>query len=165
LRAWRTSGEQLVQRLTERGDPSLTDFAPLPKAPTVESVEFVEFAVTASESSASAALLEGLGVPRVARHRSKDVDLHRAGAVNFVLNRERESLAHSFKLLHGPAVCALALRVDNVEQTLERAGVIQCPAYFGRISPGEALIPAVGGVEGSLIYFFYRREQHLSLGA
>jgi len=153
LRALQTSGEQLAHRLAERGDPPLADFAPLPRAPAVESIEFVEFAVTASESAELAALIEGLGVPHVARHRSKDVDLYRARAINFVLNRERESFAHSFNLLHGPTVCALALRVDNVERALERASVMECPAYFGRIGPGEALIPAVAGLEGSLIYF------------
>lgn len=153
LRSLRLSGELLAEQRDKRGDPPLADLTPLPKAPRVEAVEFLEFAVADGESAALAACLEGLGLAHVARHRSKDVDLYRAGAVNIVLNRERESFAHSFNLLHGPAVCALALRVDRVEQALERGGAMECPTYFGKIGPGEALIPAVGGVEGSLIYF------------
>jgi 4-hydroxyphenylpyruvate dioxygenase len=36
---------------------------------------------------------------------------------------------------------------------------MECPTYFGKIGPGEALIPAVGGVEGSLIYFIDEGEE------
>jgi 4-hydroxyphenylpyruvate dioxygenase len=153
LRSLRLSGEQLAERREGRGDPPLADFAQLPKPAQVEAVEFIEFAVADDESAALAAWLQGLGLARIARHRSKDVDLYRAGAVNIVLNRERESFAHSFNLLHGASICALALRVDRVEQALERACAMECPTYFGKIGPAEALIPAVSGVEGSLIYF------------
>jgi 4-hydroxyphenylpyruvate dioxygenase len=153
LRSLRVSGEQLAARRAKRGDPALSDFAPLPAAPNVEAVEFIEFAVSEGESAALAALIEGLGLRRVAHHRSKDVDLYRQGAINIVLNREGESFAHSFNMLHGVSVCALALRVDKVEAALERANAMECPTYFGKIGPDEALIPSVGGVEGSLIYF------------
>ena len=153
LRSLRVSGEQLAAKREKRGEPPLPDFAPLPKAPRVDAVEFIEFAVSEGESVVLAGLLEGLGLRRIAHHRSKDVDLYRQGAINIVLNRERESFAHSFNLLHGASVCALALRVDKVEQALERASAMECPTYFGKIGPGETLIPAVGGVEGSLIYF------------
>lgn len=153
LRALRTSGEQLAEKRARRGDPPLADLAPLSPAPRVEKVAFVEFAVAERESAPLAAWLEGLGLVRAARHRSKDVDLYRAGAINIVVNREREGFAHSFNLLHGPSVCALALRVDKVERALERAGAMECPTYFGRIGPGEASIPAVAGIEGSLVYF------------
>jgi 4-hydroxyphenylpyruvate dioxygenase len=153
LRSLRVSGEQLAERREKRGDPPLTDFAPLPPPPSVDAVEFLEFAVDGRESAALATLIEGLGFSRVARHRSKNVDLYRQGGVNLVLNREGESFARSFNMLHGSSVCALALRVDKVDRALERARAMECPAYFGKIGPGEALIPAVGGVEGSLIYF------------
>ena len=36
---------------------------------------------------------------------------------------------------------------------MDRARAMQCQSHVGRIGPGEALIPAVGGIEGSLIYF------------
>ena len=87
------------------------------------------------------------------RHRSKDVDLYAQGAINFVVNREREGFAHSFSLLHGPSVCAFALSVDSIDKALERAGALECQSYVGKIGPGEATLPAVAGVEGSLIYF------------
>lgn len=153
LRALRVTGEQLAAKRQARGDPALADLAPLPPTPRVERVEFIEFATSDADSGALTGLLEGLGFALAARHRSKHVDLYRQGEINFVVNRERESFAHSFNMLHGPSVCALALRVDKVDRALERAAAMECPTYFGKIGPGEALIPAVGGVEASLIYF------------
>jgi 4-hydroxyphenylpyruvate dioxygenase len=50
-------------------------------------------------------------------------------------------------------VCAIALRVDSIDKALERAGALECQSYVGKIGPGEATVPAVAGVEGSLIYF------------
>ena len=55
----------------------------------------------------------GLGFRRTHRHRSKDVELHRQGEINLVLNLEDEGFPHSFQLLHGLSVAALALRVDD----------------------------------------------------
>ena len=158
LRSLRAAGEQLAARRRERGDPPLSDLAPLPPAPRVERVAFLEFAASEADSGALATLIEGLGFGRPARHRSKEVDLYRQGGINLIVNREREGFAHSFNMLHGPSVCAIALGVDSVARTLERAGALECPTYFGKIGPGEKLIPAVGGVEGSLIYFVDQGE-------
>ncbi|MGE3248011.1 MAG: 4-hydroxyphenylpyruvate dioxygenase family protein, partial [Beijerinckiaceae bacterium] len=110
--------------------------------------------VTGPTDSASLnAKLEGLGFHKEARHRSKDVDLFRQNGLNIVVNREQDGFAHSFYLVHGTSVCALALRFDDPKAALERANALGAPTYFGRVGPGEALIPAVAGVENSLIYF------------
>ncbi|HLW92251.1 MAG TPA: TIM barrel protein [Roseiarcus sp.] len=153
LRALRAAGEALSERRAKRREPPLADLAALPRAPRVEQIEFIEFAVDKPENVGLAALIEGLGFRRIAVHRTKDVDLYRQGDINLVLNRENDSFAYSFHLLHGASICALALRVDSVECALERAAALGCPNYFGKIGPGETPIPAVGGVEGSLIYF------------
>ena len=70
-----------------------------------------------------------------------------------MVNREKDDFAHAFQLLHGPSVCALTLQVDSVDRAIDRARAMLCQTHIGRIGPGEALIPAVGGIEGSLIYF------------
>ena len=153
MRSLRASGEALAAKHAARGEAPLADLAPLPPPPVVEGVEFVEFAASDAEASELVALIEGLGFRHVGRHRSKDVDLYAQGAINFVVNREREGFAHSFSLLHGPSVCALALSVDSLDKALERASALECQSYVGKIGPGEATVPAVAGVEGSLIYF------------
>ncbi len=153
MRSLRASGEALAAKHAARGEAPLADLAPLPPPPVVEGVEFVEFAASDAEASELVALIEGLGFRHVGRHRSKDVDLYAQGEINFVVNREREGFAHSFSLLHGPSVCALALSVDSLDKALERASALECQSYVGKIGPGEATVPAVAGVEGSLIYF------------
>ncbi len=153
MRSLRAAGEALAARRAERGDAPLADLPPLPPPPVVERAEFIEFAVSDADAKALAALIEGLGFRLAGRHRSKDVDLFAQGEINLVVNREREGFAHSFSLLHGPSICALALGVDLVDKALERAAALECQSYVGKIGPGEATLPAVAGVEGSLIYF------------
>jgi 4-hydroxyphenylpyruvate dioxygenase len=159
MRALRVTGEALAARRAARGDATLIDLPPLPPAPVVEGVEFIEFAAADSDSRALADLIEGLGFRLAGRHKTKDVDLYAQGTINLIVNREREGFAHSFSLLHGPSVCALALSVDSVATALERAAALECQSYVGRIGPGEATLNAVAGVEGSLIYFIGRDDR------
>ena len=146
MRSLRAAGEALAAR-------SATPFSPLPPTPEVLAPEFLEFAASDREADALAALFVGLGFAKVGQHRTKAVELYQQGEARFVLNREKDSFAQSFQRLHGPSVCALTLRVDSAVRAMERARAMDCPPYIGRVGPGEALIPAVGGIEGSLIYF------------
>ena len=132
---------------------TIADWPPLPRPPDVRGIEFIEFATSDVDHGEVTNLLEGLGFVCIARHRSKDVDLYRQGGVNFVVNRDREGFAHSFNTLHGPSVCAVAFDVDSAKAAEERAAAFSAPTYLGRTGPGETSIPALGGVEGSLIYF------------
>ncbi|MGE3646459.1 MAG: bifunctional sugar phosphate isomerase/epimerase/4-hydroxyphenylpyruvate dioxygenase family protein [Beijerinckiaceae bacterium] len=153
MRALQATGEALDARRKEAGEPVYSIGQPLPPASDVRGVEFIEFVTGPTDSASLIAMLEGLGFHKVARHRSKDVDLFRQNGLNIVVNREQDGFAHSFYLVHGTSVCALALRFDDPKAALERANALGAPTYFGRVGPGEALIPAVAGVENSLIYF------------
>jgi 4-hydroxyphenylpyruvate dioxygenase len=46
----------------------------------------------------------------------------------------------------------MAIRVDNVARTLERARALLCPEWQERIGAGERPIPAVRSPDGTLIY-------------
>ena len=153
MRALEVCGETLNLRRAAAGAAPLAISRPLPAAARVTGVEFIEFVTSAAHSPRLVTELEGLGFRRVARHRSKDVDLFRQNDVNIVVNREQDGFAHSFYLVHGTSVCALALRLDDPARAIERANALGAPTYFGRIGPGEASIPAVAGVENSLLYF------------
>ena len=153
IRSLRAAGEGLAAKRAAHGAAPLADIAPLPPPPEVEGVEFVEFAASEAHAKALTQTIEGLGFRRAGRHRSKDVDLYAQGDINLIVNRERKGLAHDFSCLHGPSVCALALKVDSIEKALERAAALECQSYSGKIGPGETTVPAVAGVEGSLIYF------------
>ena len=126
---------------------------PLPPPSTVEGVEFLEFAMDEGSAGAFERVLEGLGFARVGLHKSKDVIRWRQGDINIVVNREKEGFAHSFNIVHGPSVCAMALRVGDASSTVERAVRLLDQPFHQAVGPGELDIPAVRGVGGSLLYF------------
>jgi len=76
----------------------------------------------------------------------------RQGAINLVINREKEGFAHSFNLTHGSAVCALGIRVDDAAAAYRRATALLDQPFHQAVAPGELDIPAVRGVGGSLVY-------------
>jgi 4-hydroxyphenylpyruvate dioxygenase len=116
--------------------------------------EFVEYAAPAA--SDMAALFEKMGFSEVARHRSKQVGLYRQGDINFILNHEPHSFAQAFARVHGPSVCAFAIRVKDAAYSLRRAIEMGARAYHGRVGPMELNIPAIRGIGGSLIYLVDR---------
>lgn len=127
-------------------------YATLPKLPRLDGVEFVEFAVDGTTSVALGAYLLMLGFVKAGQHRSKAVELYRFGNVNIVLNAEPDSAASEHFTMHGPSVCALALKVDDVPATLARAQALLCPTWTERTGPGEYRIPAVREPDGTLLY-------------
>ncbi len=126
--------------------------ATLPPPPRFHGVEFLEFAVDDEAGEALSGFLSRLGFHHAGTHRSKEVDLYRQGRVNLVLNREQDSAAAEHFLLHGPSVCAMALRVDDVQAALVRAEALLCQEWQEKVGEGERRIPAVRAPDGTLIY-------------
>ena len=112
--------------------------------------EFVEY--TAPDPQLLRTLFERLGFPVAARHRSKNVTLHRQGDVNFIINAEKDSFAQGFAREHGPSACAMAFRVKDAAFAYRRA--LELGAKPGPMSAGpmELNIPCIEGIGGSLIY-------------
>jgi len=125
----------------------------LPPRSKALGVSFIEFAADDQDAPHLESLLAGLGFRRAGQHRSKAVTRWHQGSINLVVNREKEGFAHSFNLVHGSAVCALGLAVDNATATFERATLLLDAPFRQAVGPGELNIPAVRGVGGSLVYF------------
>jgi 4-hydroxyphenylpyruvate dioxygenase len=116
--------------------------------------EFVEYA--APDPELLRRLFESMGLPAVARHRSKNVTLHSQGDINFIINAEHDSFAQGFARAHGPCACAMAFRVADARFAYARAlelGAKPGPATAG---PMELNIPSIEGIGGSLIYLVDR---------
>ncbi|MEM7277301.1 MAG: 4-hydroxyphenylpyruvate dioxygenase [Pseudomonadota bacterium] len=116
--------------------------------------EFVEYA--APEPEKLRTLFQNMGFPEVARHRSKNVTLHKQGDIHFIINAEADSFAQQFAKEHGPCACAMAFRVKDARAAFERAvelGATPVPANPG---PMELNIPAIEGIGGSRLYFVDR---------
>ena len=94
----------------------MSDFFPNPMG--LMGFEFVEFA--SPQPGVLEPLFEKMGFTEVARHRSKDVSLYRQGDINFIINREPQSVAGYFAAEHGPSACGLAFRVQDAHQAYKR---------------------------------------------
>ena len=116
--------------------------------------EFVEYA--APDPELLRRLFASLGFPVTARHRSKDVTLHRQGDVNFIINAEPDSFAQRFAKQHGPCACAMAFRVKDAARALKRAVELGATAVSSPVGPMELNIPAIEGIGGSLVYLVDR---------
>src|ERR1700730_11086854 len=116
--------------------------------------EFVEYA--APDPDLLRRLFQNMGLPAVARHRSKNVTLHALGDVNFIINAEHDSFAQKFARAHGPCACAMAFRVAVAGFAYARA--LELGAKPGPVTAGpmELNIPSIEGIGGSLIYLVDR---------
>jgi 4-hydroxyphenylpyruvate dioxygenase len=116
--------------------------------------EFVEY--TAPDPEVLRQVFEQMGFPAVARHRSKNVTLHRQGDIHFIINAEPESFAQQFARDHGPSACAMAFRVKDAARAYARA--LELGAEPGPMTAGpmELNIPSIRGIGGSLIYLVDR---------
>jgi 4-hydroxyphenylpyruvate dioxygenase len=152
LRSLTFLAEQVERHLRPRHPQAM------PPQATCQGVEFVEFCVSPAEDPKLGALLASLGFVAAGRHRSKAVTRWRQGDINLVVNCESEGFAGAFQARHGAAVCALGLRVDDPPAMLERARHLQIATLTQPVRPGEAELPAIVGVGGSLNYFVSKQN-------
>ena len=116
--------------------------------------EFVEY--TAPDPERLRTLFARMGFPATARHRSKNVTLHRQGDINFVINAEPEGFGQQFARVHGPSACAMAFRVKDAAAAFRRAVELGAKPVETRVGPMELRIPAIEGIGGSHIYLVDR---------
>jgi 4-hydroxyphenylpyruvate dioxygenase len=143
----------LMDQLRERDPKAATDLAPIPPRSKCLGVEFIEFAVDDRTADELGHFLGGLGFRCVGRHKSKAVSRWTQGAINLVINQDKEGFAFSHYVTHGPSVCAIALEVASAAATLDRAEKLRDTPFRGKVGPGELEIPGLRGMGGSLLYF------------
>ncbi len=112
----------------------------------INGAEFVEFAGQGVHE-----LMPKMGFKKLAEHKNLKVSLYRQGQITFLVNDTPDSFASDFTATHGPAACAMGLKVeDKIEaftQALKNGGV----AYADRKDQG--VLPAIYGIGSSLVYF------------
>ncbi len=123
----------------------------LPAPAAIGGIEFIEFAASDEEAARMEPMLSGMGFAKVGRHRAKQVDRWLQGSINLVVNREQRGFAHSYDIMHGPAICALGLSVPSPDATLRRARALDIQR-FDDGARDAAVMPALRGVGGSLVY-------------
>ena len=127
----------------------------------LDGFEFIEF--SAPEKGLLEPVFERMGFTRIARHRSKDVDLWRQGEINLIANYEPKSPAAYFAAEHGPSACGMAFRVKNARVAYDEAIARGAEPVETRTGAMELRLPAIRGIGGAMIYLVDRYGDALSI--
>ncbi|HEX2793545.1 MAG TPA: 4-hydroxyphenylpyruvate dioxygenase, partial [Croceicoccus sp.] len=106
----------------------------------LDGFEFVEF--SAPEKGVLEPVFTAMGFTRVARHRSKDVELWRQGDINLVTNYEPKSAAWYFSREHGPSACGMGFRVKDAHKAYAELLARGAEPVETHTGPMELRIPA-----------------------
>ena len=137
-----------------------TDRESVPEPPNpigMDGIEFIEF--TTSRPQALGGVLERMGFRPVARHRSREVELYRQGAMNIIINSQPTDIPRTVEPIERPIISALAVRVRDADAAYRKAldlGAWEIPV---RARALELNIPGIHGVGESLIYFVDRYDE------
>lgn len=123
----------------------------------LDGFEFVEF--TAPEKGVLEPVFESIGFTRVARHRSKDVELWRQGGINLITNYEPNSPAYYFAQEHGPSACGMAFRVKDAKKAYAMAIERGAQPLDTKTGAMELKLPAIKGIGGAALYLIDRYEE------
>lgn len=120
----------------------------------LDGFEFIEF--SAPEKGVLEPVFETMGFTRIARHRSKDVELWRQGEINFITNYEPHSPAWFFSREHGPSACGMAFRVRDAAQAYAELLRRSAEPVQVETGPMELRLPAIRGIGNAIIYLIDR---------
>jgi len=122
----------------------------------LDGFEFIEFC--APERGVLEPVFAAMGFTRVARHRSKQVELWRQGEINLIANYEPRSPAAYFAAEHGPSACGMGWRVRDAAKAYDEALARGAEPVEVRTGPMELRLPAFRGIGGSIVYLIDRYE-------
>ncbi len=127
----------------------------------IDGIEYVEYATV--EPQAFGAALERLGFVAVARHRSREIVLFRAGGMNIIVNADPEVAGLKDEGNTAPRLKAFALRVRDAASAyahcVDKGAWPLSGNSAPRVGAMELNIPAISGVGDSVIYFVDRYQE------
>ena len=123
----------------------------------LDGFEFVEF--SAPEKGVLEPVFTAMGFTRIARHRSKDVELWRQGGINFITNYEQHSPAWFFSREHGPSACGMGFRVKDARAAYAELLARSAEPVQVETGPMELRLPGIRGIGNSIIYLIDRYER------
>lgn len=122
----------------------------------LDGFEFIEF--SAPKKGILEPVFETMGFTKVARHRSKDVELWRQGGINLITNYEPKSAAWYFAREHGPSACGMGFRVRDARKAYDHLLAQGAEPVQVETGPMELHIPGIRGIGNSIIYLIDRYD-------
>jgi len=120
----------------------------------LDGFEFIEF--SAPEPGQLEPVFETMGFVKIARHRSKQVELWRQGGINLITNYEPNSAAWYFAREHGPSACGMGFRVRDARAAYAHLLDQGAEPVANEPGPMELHIPGIRGIGNSIIYLIDR---------
>lgn len=120
----------------------------------LDGFEFIEF--SAPKKGVLEPVFETMGFEKIARHRSKDVELWRQGGINLITNYEPNSSACYFAQEHGPSACGMGFRVRDAVKAYDHLIASGAEPVDVKTGPMELHIPGIRGIGNSIIYLVDR---------
>jgi 4-hydroxyphenylpyruvate dioxygenase len=127
----------------------------------LDGFEFIEF--SAPEKGQLEPVFETMGFTKIARHRSKDVELWRQGGINLITNYEPKSAAWFFAREHGPSACGMGFRVKDAAASYAHLMAQGAEPIENAPGPMELHIPGIRGIGNSIIYLIDRYGDDLDI--
>ncbi|SEH29725.1 sugar phosphate isomerase/epimerase and 4-hydroxyphenylpyruvate domain-containing protein [Rhizobium sp. NFR12] len=124
----------------------------MPDRSAVQGVGFVEFSASETDAGELAGILRTLGFSKTAQHRSKKVSVFSQGNIKLLLNTDEMGFASASYAVHGTSAYAMALKVDDARDAMDRAVALGAEVFNQPVETGEVTIPSIRGVGGGLIY-------------
>lgn len=122
----------------------------------LDGFEFIEF--SAPNKGVLEPVFETMGFSKIARHRSKDVELWRQGGINLITNYEPNSPAFFFAREHGPSACGMGFRVKDARKSYDHLIGQGAEPVKIKTGPMELCIPGIRGIGNSIIYLIDRYD-------
>lgn len=122
----------------------------------LDGFEFLEF--TAPEKGMLEPIFEAMGFTRVARHKSKDVELWRQGDINLLSNYEKNCHASYYAEEHGSSACGMAFRVRDSQRAYSEVLARGAQPMDTHTGPMELKLPAIKGIGGAMLYLIDRYQ-------
>lgn len=114
--------------------------------------DFIEF--SSKEPEKLHQLFLSMGMSRLKRHKTKNIDYYRQNDIHFLVNKEPNSFAGKFSVAHGPCASATGWRVKDAKEAHKIAiqrGAVAAEHNDYQLTDGT-MLPALKGVGDSLIY-------------
>ncbi|MFN4224976.1 MAG: 4-hydroxyphenylpyruvate dioxygenase [Hyphomonas sp.] len=122
----------------------------------LDGFEFIEF--SAPDKGILEPVFETMGFSKIARHRSKEVELWRQGGINLITNYEPRSAAWYFAREHGPSACGMGFRVKDARKAYAHLLAQGAEPVQVETGPMELHIPGIRGIGNSIIYLVDRYD-------
>lgn len=119
----------------------------------IQGIEYVEYATKSPQAFGAA--LEQLGFAAIARHRSREISLYRAGEMNVIVNAHQAAQCVDEEV----RLIAFALRVHDAATAYAQCLARGAWPITPHVGAMELNIPGICGVGDSTIYFVDRYDE------